>query len=294
MPVLLFILKSISFVFGHMPLGLAIFIGRGLGFLAYVFLRKHRRIAADNLNLAYKGALTEEETRAIVRKVFANIGITAAETLRIPWIKHADLHKYVSCDGLDNLRAALAKGRGVIILTGHFGNWELQAAYFGLAGFPMDVVVRELDSPLIDAFVRWIRCSGGNRIVLKNRSMRKLMKVLSDNGIALILVDQNVASAEGVFVDYFGTLACTNKGPAMLAAAVGAAVLPTFLVRKGSTHHLIIGQEIKLVVTGDKSSDTLVNTAAFTRSVEQIVRQYPEQWFWVHRRWKTRPSQKSL
>ena len=290
---LLFILKAITYVVWCLPLRLVVFTGGVVGRIAHLILKKHRGIAAGNLRLAYGGALTEAEISAVVKKVFINLGIIALESMRIPWMRHDEFDKLVTCEGMDNLRASLSKGKGVIIMTGHFGNWELLAVFLGRNGVTLDVVVREPDSPVMNKFITWLRKSGGNRIISKNRSMRKLMRVLNDNGVAAILIDQNVASAEGVFVDYFGTLACTNKGPAMLAMATGAAVLPTFIIRKGAMHHLVIGPEIPLTITGDKQKDTLVNTAAFTAEVEKIVRKYPEQWFWVHRRWKTRPGQKT-
>ena len=152
-------------------------------------------------------------------------------------------------------------------------------------------MVRDADSPLFDEFIRWARTRCGNIMVSKNRAMRRLMQRLNANAIALILLDQNVAQTEGVFVDFFGAPACTNKGPALLASATGAAVVPAFILRTGRGHRVIIKPEIPIVSTGDKARDTIENTGRFTKALEDTIRQRPEEWFWVHRRWKTRPPE---
>ncbi|OGQ01481.1 MAG: hypothetical protein A2W38_05780 [Deltaproteobacteria bacterium RBG_19FT_COMBO_58_16] len=174
-------------------------------------------------------------------------------------------------------------------MTAHFGNWEMMAAAVGRFLHPVDIVARELDSPVVDEMVNWVRTRGGNGIISKERAMRKLLKSLSGNGVVGILLDQNVQLADSVFVDFFGTLAATNKGPARLAAATGAAVVPIFNVRKGGRYRITVGEEIEMADTGDKEKDTEANTEQCTKAIEEAVRANPDQWFWVHRRWKTRP-----
>jgi len=212
------------------------------------------------------------------------------EFSRIPWLKKSSFNGYVTCEGLDNLREAQRKGKGVILLTAHLGNWELMAAYLGLTGYLLDIVVRDLDNQRTDDFVRWARTRSGNRVVPKERSMRGLLKSLKKGGIVGILLDQNVTWSEGVFVNFFDRPACTNKGAALLAAASAAAVIPAFIVRKGRRHRIIIGPEIPTVNTGRKSADGVENTFRFTKVIEEMVRRYPDQWFWVHQRWKSRPD----
>jgi len=287
---MLILLKIITYIIGHIPRPLALVCGRLAGRLVYLVDKRHRKTVMDNLAMAYRGQLDEARMRATARGVFENLGMTAFEFTRLPWLGKRDIDKFVECVGKEHLDAALAKGRGVMLYTAHFGNWELMAAWYGLAGYKLDIVVRDLDSPLMDTFVTWARSRPGNTIVSKGRSMRKLIKCLSANGIAGILLDQNVADVEGVFVDYFGVPACTNKGPATLALSTGAAMVPTFIVREGARHTIFIGQETALVNTGDKEADVVKNTAACTRVIEEMVRKHPEQWFWVHRRWKTRPK----
>lgn len=287
---MLTLLKIITFILGRLPRGFAMSAGRITGRFIYRADRRHRNTVMDNLGRAYQGQMSPARMEAVARGVFENLGMTFFEFMRIPWLGRVDIEQTVGCVGRERLDAALGKGRGVILYTAHFGNWELMAAWYGLTGYPLDIVVRDLDSPLMNGFVAWARSRSGNRTVSKNRSMRKLLKCLASNGIAGILLDQNVADVEGVFVDFFGIPACTNKGPAILAAMSGAVVLPTFIVRKDGRHSVEIGPEIPLVDTGDRVADAVANTAAFTKPIEDMIRAHPEQWFWVHRRWKTRPK----
>ncbi|MBI5491480.1 MAG: lysophospholipid acyltransferase family protein [Deltaproteobacteria bacterium] len=282
-------LKSLSFLLGHLPSFIYYPLSRGLGYLAYSMDKKRRRIVKENLDRAFGDKLDAAEKCRIAKEVYKNLAVMLIEFLRIPWLKKDRIDRFVTCEGLDHLEAALERKKGVILLTGHFGNWELLATYFGLIGYPLDPVIRELDNPGVDGFVSWVRTSTSNKMIPKNRSMRKILKRLSENGIVTILLDQNVALVEGVFVDFFGTPACTNKGPALIAAASGAAVVPAFIVREGRRHRLIINEPIETIDTGDREKDVVENTRRMTKVIEDMARAHPEQWFWVHRRWKTRP-----
>lgn len=288
---MLSILKIMAFILGHIPLGLALFLGDTLGSVAFRLDSKRRKIALANLDLAYGASLPPQEKEAMVKSLYRHLFRMFLEFMRIPWLTRESIKGYVECEGEDNLKGALAKGKGAVLLTAHFGNWELLGAYLGLSGYTLDVVAREVDNPAFEEFVKWVRTRCGNRIIYKQRSMKKLLKCLGGNGIAGILLDQNVAHIEGVFVDFFGTPACTNKNTAALAAAAGAAIVPAFIFREGSRHRLVICPEIELSNTGDKAADALENTARMTRAIEAMVRLAPQQWFWVHRRWKTRPPE---
>lgn len=290
---MLAILKIAAFLLGHLPLSISALLSRIFGLLIYRLDKKHRDIARGNLRRAFGAGISADGIERTTKKIFQNLVAAFFEFMRIPWLTVKKLDGCVRCDGMENLHDALKKGKGVIFITAHFGNWELMAAYYGLKGLPVDIVARELDNPAFEEFVKWARQRSGNRIVSKSRAMRRLLKTLASNGIAGILLDQNVAAAEGVFVDFFGALACTNKGPAMLAAMSNAAIIPTFILREGRKHRIIIGKEIERVNTGDKDHDALVNTARMTKVIEDIIRKHPEQWFWVHRRWKTRPPEET-
>ena len=283
-------LKILCWLLGHIPLIVSLWLGRGLGRLGFYLDKKHREIVLNNLKTAFGQEKSPDEINLIAKKVFENLGMNLMEFFRLPWLKIEDLEGYVEPEGFENLRKAYEKGKGVIILTGHFGNWEMVGVFYALMGYPFDVVVRDLDNPVMDAFVRWVRARSGNRIISKNRSMRGLIRTLSKGGMAAILLDQNVNWSEGVFVYFFDRLACTNKGTALLAMASGAVVIPTFIVRDGRKHRVIIGEEISIKNTGNRAADQLANTALFTKIIEDFVRKYPEQWFWLHQRWKSRPE----
>lgn len=287
----LFALKVLCWLIGHLPLSLALTIGRGMGRLAFYVDRRHRRIAIENITAAFGKEKTYQEIVGMVREVFENLGMNLLEFFRLPWLKPETLNDYVTHDGFENLIKAKDKGKGVIFLTAHLGNWELMAVVYALWGHPVNIVVRGMDSPCLDEFIREVRTECGNRVIDKKTSMRKLLDVLKGGGIVGILLDQNVTWSEGVFVDFFGRLACTNKGLALLAMVSGAPVIPTFIVRKGGgRHEVILGEEVEVRVTGDKKRDILVNTARFTKVIEDFIRRYPEQWFWIHQRWKSRPE----
>lgn len=281
------LVKALIFLLGHIPLALTAPLGKALGRLYYAIDKSHRTRAMQNMELAGYG---RHEAEALTREVFESMGSTLLEVMRTPWLKRADLEEYVRCEGRENLDKALARGKGVILITAHLGNWELMATWYAIMGYKMDVVVRDMDSPLMARLMEWMRTRHGHAMILKKRSMRRLLKTLSTNGIAGILLDQNVARVEGLFVDFFGVPACTNKGPAMLAAVSRAAVIPTFIRREKNRHVITIGPEIEVVRSGDRQRDALENTARFTAVIEEAIRQNPGQWFWVHRRWKTRPE----
>lgn len=286
---MLTLLKAAAFVIGHLPVFLTNILASVFGSLAFRLAGRHRTTARENLERAFGSSLPSEEKDRIARKVFDNLAVMFFEFMRIPWLKPADIERLYDVEGIEHLKGALAKNKGVMIMTAHFGNWEMIAAYLGLSGYHIDIVARDLDNPAVDEFVKWVRTRSGNIVVSKNRAMRRLLRTLSGNGLIGILLDQNVASNEGVFVDFFGTPACTNKGPALIVAASGAAIVPTFIVRENSRHRVIFLPEVKPGATGDKTLDALETTARCTKVIEYMIRKHPDHWFWVHRRWKTRP-----
>jgi KDO2-lipid IV(A) lauroyltransferase len=284
------ILKFISFLFNLLPVRLLYKIGRWLGRTAFAIDKKHREIALKNLKIAFGGKKSDTEIASIARMNFENLAVNLMEFLKVPWLKRGDLDGYIECVGLENFLNAYKKGRGVILLTAHMGNWELMAAFYGLTDYPVDIIVRDIDNPLFDRFTRWVRTRAGNRTISKGRSMRELLRILRGGGIVGVLLDQNVTWNEGVFVNFFGRLACTNKGPSLLAVSSDAGVVPTFIVREGSKHKIIIGKEIPVVCSDDRTRNMVENTARFTKVIEDFIRKYPDQWFWIHQRWKTRPE----
>lgn len=195
------------------------------------------------------------------------------------------------CEGIEFYEKAAAAGKGVLIVTGHLGAWELSSFYFSLIGHPMGMVIRRLDNPRVDALVNRIRCLHGNRVLHKDDFARGLLSAMRAGETVGILMDTNMTPPQGVFVPFFGVAACTASGLARVALKTGAAVLPGFMVWEETEQKYVLRfrPQIPLILTEDAEADIVANTALFTASIEQEVRRYPEQWLWVHRRWKTRP-----
>jgi KDO2-lipid IV(A) lauroyltransferase len=216
-----------------------------------------------------------------------------AEFSFIPRLNERNLHQYVSLEGEENFHRAQEKGKGVLFLTAHFGNWEWMAAAFPLMfHHPCYVIVRPLDVQFLDGVVERLRTFTGNRTIPKQKSMGRILRLLKEGQTIGVLLDQNVAWQEGIFVNFFGELACTNVGMALLALRTGTPVLPAFNMRQeDGRYRVVIEPEIQLIRTGDKDLDVERNTELFTGVIERYVREYPDHWFWLHQRWKTRPWQ---
>ncbi len=273
-----------------LPRGLARAIGAAIGSVAFRGLGRLRRVGLRNLELAFPEK-TPTEREAILRTEYRNLGLLLAEFCKMPGYTPEAASQFIRYEGLDNYLKARERGKGVLVLTGHLGAWELSSFYHSLMGMPMGMVIRRLDNPLVDAFVNRIRCLHGNRVIPKDDFARGLIASMRAGETVGILMDTNMTPPQGVFVPYFGVMACTASGMARIAAKTGAAVLPGFLLWEENERKYVLhfGEELPVVHTGDAEQDALANTAAFTASIEAYVRRYPEQWLWMHRRWKTRP-----
>ena len=263
-------------------------MGSLLGHLIFVSDAKHRRIALENLSHAFAGEKGPKQIRALGRSVFQNLCQVLFEIAWSLRLKKKDFAQYFLVKGLSNLKRAHNKGKGVLVLTAHVGNWELLTTIGFLAGLPQSIVVRPLDFGPLENFFVMLRTRFGGKLIPKKHSMRMVLKSLKQGEMVGFLMDQNVDWYDGVFVDFFGRWACTNKGLAILALHTGAPVVPVFLIRDKSCFKAEFGPEVPLVRTGDKTKDIEANTQQYTRVIESLVRQYPDQWFWVHQRWKTR------
>jgi Kdo2-lipid IVA lauroyltransferase/acyltransferase len=276
---------------GVLPRGSARALGAAIGGLAYRGLGRLRRVGLRNLELAFPQMNSGERER-ILRELYRNLGWLLAEFCQMPSYTAEEASKFIRYEGLDNYLRARERGKGVLVLTGHLGAWELSSFYHSLMGYPMGMVIRRLDNPLVDEFVNRIRCLHGNRVIHKDDFARGLIASMRAGETVGILMDTNMTPPQGVFVPYFGLLACTASGMARVAARTGAAVVPGFLLwEKGERKYVLhFGEELPVVTTGDAEQDASTNTAAFTAAIESYVRRYPEQWLWMHRRWKTRPG----
>jgi Kdo2-lipid IVA lauroyltransferase/acyltransferase len=262
-----------------------------LGHVAFLADKRHKEIALNNLSQAYGREKYPQEMRLLAKKVFKNLTQIVFE---IGWslrLKRKDFDVFFSIEGLANLRNAYDKGKGVIMLTGHLGNWELFNIIMKMIGFPASFVYRPLDSSSVNAFFEAYRTRLGGNLIPSKWSAASIVRSLRRGELVGILLDQNVAWYEGVFVNFFGRPACTNKGMALLALKTGAPVVPMFLVREGLVFKAKIGKEISVVKTGDMTKDVETNTQRYNDVIESFVRRHPDQWFWVHQRWKTKHCQ---
>ena len=209
----------------------------------------------------------------------------------MPSYSAAEASRFIRYEGLKYYLEAKALGKGVLVLTGHLGAWELSSFYHSLMGYPMGMVIRRLDNPLVDDFVNRIRCLHGNKVLHKDDFARGLLEEMRAGGTVGILMDTNMTPPQGVFVPFFGVPACTASGLARIARKTGAAVLPGFLLWEPTEAKYVLhfGRQLDLCVTENLEADVLENTARCTATIESYVRQYPDQWLWMHRRWKTRP-----
>jgi len=274
-----------------LPRSIARAFGAVIAAIALRLLSRLRNAGLRNLALAFPN-LPEWERRALLARAYRNLGHLLAEFCQMSRYTPVQAGRFIRYEGLDHYLAARARGRGTLVLTGHLGAWELSSFYHSLVGYPMGMVIRRLDNPLVDRFVNRIRCLHGNRVLHKDDFARGLLGAMRSNETVGILMDTNMTPPQGVFVPFFGTLACTASGLARVAQKTGATVLPGFLLwdESESQYVLRFGPPIPLDATGDPENDAVTNTARFTATIESYIRQYPDQWLWMHRRWKTRPT----
>ena len=273
-----------------LPSSLAYRAGGALGLGAFRVDRRHRNVTLENIRMAYHGKLGEEDVAALGREVFRHLGWTVVDICRLHRITPRTVSRYITVEGYDNVERIQAQGRGVIFAPLHLGCWEVLPIATALRGSPAASLARPLDNPYLDFLLNRLRTRWGGEVVSKRNALPELLKILRRAGSVAILIDQNVAREEGVFVEFFGRPACTTVTPVLLALRTGAALVPVAAVRAGrERHRIVVSPEVPLVKSGDLTQDLQVNTGALSRVLEEIIRQNPEQWFWVHRRWKTRP-----
>lgn len=275
---------------GSLPRPLARGMGAAIGGCASLLIPRLRRVGLRNLELAFPRK-SPAEREALLRTAYRNLGWLLAEFCLMRRYTPESVRSFLRYDGLEHYLAARAEGKGVLILTAHLGAWELSSFYHSLMGYPMSIVIRRLDNPLIDELVNRVRCMHGNHVVHKDDFARGLLACMRRGETVGILMDTNMTPPQGVFADFFGLPACTGSGLARVAMKTGAPVLPGFLLWEASSRQYVLrfGPPIPLASTGNFESDIAANTAAFTHEIERSIRQYPDQWLWVHRRWKTRP-----
>ena len=275
---------------GALPRPLARAFANILTSLLYRLLGRLRRVGTRNLELALP-ALTAAEREGILRGVFRHLGWQLVEFCRMERYTPQNTQNWLRTEGLEHYLAARDKGKGVFIVTGHLGAWELSSFYHSLMGYPMSMVIRRLDNRRLDAFVNGIRCLHGNQVLHKDDFGRGLLTAMREGRTVGILMDTNMTPPQGAFVDFFGHQACAATGLAHVARKTGAAVLPGFMLWEQSEKKYVLhfGPEVEIPHTADVAADILEGTQRCTHAIEGWIRRYPDQWLWIHRRWKTRP-----
>lgn len=248
------------------------------------FIPRLRRTAFRNLELAMPG-LSRTEQERIVEGSFLSIARILVAMSRFSTIGPKNISEWIRYEGFEHFEQSIARGKGVLFATAHLGNWELSAFAHAIMARPMSFVVRALDNPKIDAEVTGLRSLSGNQVIEKRDFARGILRALHRNEAVGILIDQNVGLNDGVFVDFFGMRACVDKGFARVAAHSGAAIIPGFALWNEQEQRYVLTFYEPIFATGEVQTDT----QRIHSKLEEVIRQHPDQWLWMHRRWKTRP-----
>ena len=281
-------------VFGVLPRGTAIWLCTGIVRIVPLFLKDLRRTGLRNLEIAFPEK-DQAEREQILAGTFENLGRMLGELSQVKKLSKERLAEIIDFELDDESKALYARnkaeGRGVLITTGHLGNWEMLVLGFAALYEPISYLARPLDNPMIDDMLTERRTRFGNNPINKTNSAMLAIKILRTGGILGILSDVNAHPKEGVFVPFFGVPACTTSGAAMMAIRADAFIYPTFCVwdKAIKRYRFVHGPLLEPSKTGDLKRDIIETTAAYTAEIEKIIREYPDQWMWIHKRWKTRP-----
>ncbi|MFB3923006.1 MAG: lysophospholipid acyltransferase family protein [Terriglobia bacterium] len=274
---------------GFLPHPIARAVCAALAALIYRIWPRLRHVGLVNLRLAFPD-WDDRRRRRVLRRLFRGFGRMLADFAHFPRWTRENIEKLIIYDGFENFARAREQGKGVLFLTAHFGNWELSSFAHGLYGYPLNFIVRELDNPLLDALINRYRCLSGGRAIEKRESAREILRAFQRGEAVGILADQNMLAAEGVFVEFFGRRASTTPAPARLARKLGVPIVFGLAIWDDKLKkYRLRFDPVEWIKRDDPEEEILANTANFTRLLEDYVRRYPDQWLWVHRRWKTRP-----
>lgn len=283
------LLSALAVALACLPRLPAYWLGAKMGDLAYLCLARRRRIALDNLEIAFGGEKSAAERRVIARAMFRNLGEHLIDFSRMRWLTPDRFLSEVTVEGLERVEQLLARQTGLLMLSAHFGSWELASAIALLLEPRMHVIARPLDNPALHRLVEAYRSYGGCHFIPKSRALPASLRALRGGEIVALLMDQSSLRSEGIPVPFFGTDAYTSIGPALMALRSGCPVIGVFSVRQGhGKHRLVFSEEIQIQRSGNLRQDIADNTGRFNQLIESYVRAYPDHWFWLHRRWKKR------
>ncbi len=274
-----------------LPRPIARAVAVSIAFALYLLLPRLRHVGRRNLELALP-ELSTKERRRILRGVYSSLGRLLAEIPKFSSYTRANVDRVAIYDGFENFERARSRGKGVVFMTAHLGGWEIGSFVHSLHGNPLHVVMRALDNQYLDAYTRRLRSLHGNTLIDKDEFARGVLSALRKGETVGVLMDTNMLAGEGEFVDFFGMPASTTTSVARLAMRTDAAVVPAFTIwdQRLGKYRIHFEPMLETIRTGDDNADAVANTARYTKSIEAIIRRYPEQWLWVHRRWKTRPA----
>lgn len=265
-------------------------LGRSCGWLVHRIDKKRRRVAAANLTTAFGTALSEKEKAAIIRRAFLHFGTVFFDFFHLAYLPPTKRDRHIRLEGEENLHKALNRGQGVLLFTAHYGLWEIAPAPINSI-IPIKVVARPLDNVYLEKLLLQLRRRLGSEVISKFQASRDILKALRARESVAILIDQNVLAQEAIFVDFFGKPAATTPSLAMFHLRTEAPIVPVFCSSSSSrVYHVRILPPVEVPRTGDREEDVVRITEACTKIIEDQVRQAPEQWFWFHDRWKTRPG----
>jgi len=282
-------LTLLAVALGRAPWGVASWLGRRMGDLAYLVFSGRRRITLENLAQAFPG-LSPAERRALSRRSWQHLGLVFVELCALLSRPLDDLLSRISVEGREHLDRAMAAHGRVLALSGHLGNWELLNMAHRVTPYPLAVVVRPLDAHWLNPLAERLRLRTGVELIDKRGALRPVLSALSRGGMVGILLDQNTARSEGVFVPFFGRAASTSRSVALLALRTGAPIVPIFARREGDgRHRIIVRPPLDPPKAGDREAAIAELTGRCTEVIEAAIREAPEQWLWMHNRWRTRP-----
>ncbi len=278
--------KLIQIILYPFPRYFYIKAGKFTGLITFILLKSKRKIAIENLKLAFGNEMNEREIKKIAKKCFQHFGFLIFDIL---WFMKKDesyLKKISQIKGIDILKKNIELGKGVLILSAHFGNWEIVPHALALEGLLLNAIARKFDNPYLDRVVKEFRERTGNKIIYKQDAKKEAVEILKKGGCLAILADQNTLKDRGVFVDFFGTPACTSTGLAIFHLKYGSPIIPIFCYTDKNYNYII---EIKEPLQTKPDDDVLKITQAYTKIIEDEIRKCPHLWLWLHQRWKEKP-----
>lgn len=286
--------RIIFTLLSSLPLNVSMGIGKYFALLMMKLLKRLRKTAHRNLEIAFP-EMPDEERDRLARGAFESIGRHLGFVTHLPGMTAAEVHQNIEIVNPERIVDAFDSGRGIVMFTAHFGSWELIHHIIGMKGFQLDIIVRPIDNPLIEKFVNGFRTKFGNQTIPKERAARSAIKLLLKKKAVGILTDLNSQPPDGIFIPFFGVPAATSTAAARLAHATGSILLPAFMVwdEEAGKYVAYFEAPIEIEKTGDSEQDIRRTTEEMSKLVEAYVRRFPEQWLWIHKRWNTRPEGES-